>query len=76
MEAVLGLSMTSTSVGWVLLDGQDADGVVIDHDAFDVLADVAAHDDFSRHLAAVRGAQAIAAVQRPPGALHQRDVDR
>lgn len=36
MHAVLGLSMTPTTVGLVLVEGQDADGVTMDHEAFDV----------------------------------------
>ena len=38
METVLGLSMTSTSVGWVLLDGLGPDATTLDYDAFDVQA--------------------------------------
>ena len=52
--------MTSTSVGWVLLDGSDPTDMPLDHDAFDVGADEANDSDISRHAAAVRGAQAIA----------------
>ena len=61
VQTVLGLSMTSTSVGWVLLDGQGPDAATLDHDAFDVQsgADGAAGDT-SQHAAAARGAQAIA----------------
>ncbi len=36
MDTVLGLSLTSTSVGWVLVEGRDADGAILDHDDFDV----------------------------------------
>ena len=36
MDAVLGLSMTPTSVGLVLVEGQDADGATMDRDSFDV----------------------------------------
>jgi hypothetical protein len=32
----LGLSKTSTSIGWVLVDGQDVAGEPLDHDAFDI----------------------------------------
>lgn len=56
VDTVLGVSITSTSVGWVLVDGSAADGATLDHDAFDV--DVS---DTSQHAVAVRGAQAIAA---------------
>ncbi|HET6734742.1 DUF7159 family protein [Mycobacterium sp.] len=56
MDTVLGVSITSTGVGWVLVEGSAADGATLDHDAFDV--DVS---DTSQHAVAVRGAQAIAA---------------
>jgi hypothetical protein len=56
VETVLGVSITSTSVGWVLVDGSAADGATLDHDAFDVDA-----GDTSQHGVAVRGAQALAA---------------
>lgn len=58
---MLGLSMTSTSVGWLLLDRQGPDAFTLDHDAFDVqnTANGTTHDT-SQHAAAARGAQAIA----------------
>src|SRR6185295_16529036 len=61
VQTVLGLSMTSTSVGWVLLDGQGPGAAILDHDSFDVqcTAEVAAQDT-SAHTAAARGARAIA----------------
>ena len=36
MDAVLGLSVTPSAVGLVLVEGQDADGATMDHDAFEV----------------------------------------
>jgi hypothetical protein len=36
VRTVLGLSKTSTSIGWVLVDGNDVSGDPLDHDAFDV----------------------------------------
>ncbi len=36
MDAVLGLSMTPTTVGLVLVEGQDADGATMDRDKFAV----------------------------------------
>jgi len=36
VDAVLGLSMTPTSVGLVLVEGQDADGATMDRDTFAV----------------------------------------
>jgi hypothetical protein len=62
VQTVLGLSMTSTSVGWVLLDSQGPDATALDHDAFDVQSGGdGTEDDVSAHAAAARGAQAIAA---------------
>ena len=61
VQSVLGLSMTSTSVGWVLLDGQGRDAATLDDDAFDVRSgDDTTAGDMSQHAAAARGAQAIA----------------
>jgi hypothetical protein len=56
VDTVLGVSITSTGVGWVLADGSADDDATLDHDAFDVEA-----GDVSQHAVAVRGAQAIAA---------------
>jgi hypothetical protein len=74
-ETVLGLSITSTSVGWVLVDGSAAGGATLDHDAFDVDANT----DTSQHAVAVRGAQAIAAatgdVVRSIGVTWSGDVE-
>ncbi len=36
MDTVLGLSLTSTSVGWVLVEGREADGTILAHDDFEV----------------------------------------
>lgn len=36
MRTVLGLSKTSTSIGWVLVDERDAAAEPLDHDAFDI----------------------------------------
>jgi hypothetical protein len=36
LDTVLGLSLTSMSVGWVLAEGRDADGTILDHDDFQV----------------------------------------
>jgi hypothetical protein len=59
VQSVLGLSITSTGVGWVLLDGQGPEAVTLDHDAFDVQCGADAGDT-PQHTAAARGAQAIA----------------
>ncbi|WP_370062671.1 hypothetical protein [Mycobacterium sp. MAA66] len=57
MDAVLGLSMTPTSVGMVLVEGNDADGVTVERDAFEVLnsEDATAAVLRSESLAATRG---------------------
>lgn len=62
MENVLGLSLTSTSVGWVLVEGRDADGAILDHDDFDVdpTAGVQAVYTSEQANAAVLEAQAAA----------------
>ncbi|WP_217158625.1 DUF7159 family protein [[Mycobacterium] fortunisiensis] len=36
VEAVLGVSMTPSTVGLVLVEGHDADGATVEHDAFDI----------------------------------------
>ncbi|WP_102141285.1 DUF7159 family protein [Mycobacterium hubeiense] len=38
MEIVLGVSMTPTTVRMVLVEGEKADGVTVDHDVFDISA--------------------------------------
>ncbi|WP_428339222.1 DUF7159 family protein [Mycobacterium sp.] len=63
MNTVVGLSLTSTSVGWVLVEGRDADGAILDHDDFDVdpTAGVQAVYTSEQASAAVLEAQAAAA---------------
>jgi len=62
LDTVLGLSLTSTSVGWVLADGRDADGTILEHDDFGVCAGGAgsAIDTSEQATAAVLDAQAAA----------------
>ena len=38
MDIVLGVSMTPTTVRMVLVEGDKADGAIVDHDAFDITA--------------------------------------
>ncbi|OBG18759.1 hypothetical protein [Mycobacterium sp. 852002-51057_SCH5723018] len=38
MDTVLGLSLTPTTVGWVLAEGHDADGTILDHQEMGVRA--------------------------------------
>jgi hypothetical protein len=53
--------MTSTSLGWVILDRQGPDAFTLDHDAFDIQSTAdGTTPDPSQHTAAARGAQAIA----------------
>jgi hypothetical protein len=55
------MSMTATSVAWVLLDGQGRDAATLDKDAFDVQSSTdGTTADTAPHTAAVRGAQTIA----------------
>jgi acetyl-CoA acetyltransferase len=71
----VGLSITATQFGWILVEGSAADGATLDHDAFDVDADTGT----SQHAVAVRGAQAIAAatghVVRSIGVTWSDDVE-
>lgn len=62
MDTVLGLSLTSASVGWVLVEGRDADGSILDHDDFEVAptAGVQAVYTSEQASAAVLHAQAAA----------------
>jgi hypothetical protein len=62
LDTVLGLSLTSTSVGWVLVEGRDADGNIVDHDDFEVPAGagVPAVNTSEHASAAVLDAQAAA----------------
>lgn len=62
MDTVLGLSLTSTSVGWVLAEGREADGTILDHDDFQVGSGrgVRAVNTSAQTAAAVLEAQATA----------------
>jgi hypothetical protein len=39
VDIVLGVSMTPTTVRMVLVEGEKADGLIVDHDVFDITAD-------------------------------------
>ncbi len=60
MGTVLGLSLTPSRVGWVMLGGSSVDSETLDHDICDV-GSGSDDGDLARYLAAVRGVQAIAA---------------
>ncbi len=59
MEIVLGVSMTPTTVSIALVEGQKADGVIVEHDVFDITAiDGSATSSAPDHvIAAVLGTQ-------------------
>lgn len=60
MDTVLGLSLSPTRVGWVLVEGHDAEGDVLDHDEFAVGASVRAGNAAERATAAVLQTRAAA----------------
>jgi hypothetical protein len=61
VDAVLGLSVTPSAVGLVLVEGQDADGDTMDRDAFEV--------GFRGRTSAVRTSQQAAAAVRRSEAI-------
>jgi hypothetical protein len=63
LDTVVGLSLTSTSVGWVLVEGRDAAGSILDHDDFQVRSGggVRAVSTAQQTTIAVLDAQAAAA---------------
>ena len=65
MDAVLGLSVTPSAVGLVLVEGQDADGATMDRKAFEVgvRGRCNAAQTSERAAAAVRRSEAIAATR-------------
>ena len=61
MRTVLGLSKTSTSIGWVLVDVRNAGGDTLDYDAFDVdFGDKGTNGSIVEPAAIARRARAIA----------------
>ena len=65
MDAVLGLSVTPSAVGLVLVEGQDADGATMDRDAFEVRPrrQSSAQHTCEQAAAAVMRTEAIAAAR-------------
>jgi hypothetical protein len=61
VDAVLGLSMTPTSVGLVLVEGHEADGATVDHEAIDI--DHGSITTSEQATAAVLRTEAIAATR-------------
>lgn len=72
MDIVLGVSMTPTTVRMVLVEGDKADGVTVDHDVFDINAveGSATSNAADQVVAAVLGTQESAAA----GGHHLRSV--
>ena len=59
MDIVLGVSMTPTTVRMVLVEGERADGVTVDHDSFDVTAS----EDSANSAAADQVVEAVLGTQ-------------
>ncbi len=59
MDIVLGVSMAPTTVRMVLVEGENADGITVDHDVFDVTAveDAATMSAADQVVAAILGTQ-------------------
>ena len=55
MDIVLGVSMTPTTVRMVLVEGEKADGVTVDHDVFDVASAEGSANVADQVVAAVLG---------------------
>ena len=77
MDIVLGVSMTPTTVRMVLVEGEKADGVTVDHDVFEVsvrrrLSNVDAADQV---VAAVLGTKESAQAGRSSPQVDRRHVE-
>ncbi|HEX2212302.1 MAG TPA: hypothetical protein VHH12_02340, partial [Mycobacterium sp.] len=70
MDIVLGVSMTPTTVRMVLVEGVSADGVTVDHDAFDVTSMDGSANVADHVVAAVLGTRESA----ESGGHHLRSV--
>ncbi|MBU9762687.1 hypothetical protein FR943_02315 [Mycobacterium sp. TNTM28] len=57
MDIVLGVTMAPTTVRMVLVEGEKADGVTVDHDVFDVTAEDGSATAADQVLAAILGTQ-------------------
>ncbi|KRE27616.1 hypothetical protein ASG82_14605 [Mycobacterium sp. Soil538] len=55
MDIVLGVSMTPTTVRMVLVEGEKADGVTVDHDVFNVASDDGSANVAEQVVAAIQG---------------------
>ena len=71
MDIVLGVSMTPTTVRMVLVEGEKADGITVDHDVFEVAADDgSAINVADQVVAAVLGTKESA----PTGGHHLKSI--
>ena len=61
MDIALGVSMTPTTVRMVLVEGENADGVTVDHDVFDITSDHTSATAPEQVVAAILGTRASAA---------------
>jgi hypothetical protein len=61
VDIVLGVSMTPTTVRMVLVEGEKADGVTVDHDVFDIPADNPSATSPQQVVAAILGTRESAA---------------
>lgn len=55
MDIVLGVSMTPTTVRMVLVEGENADGVTVDHDTFDITTGEGSATAAEQVIAAILG---------------------
>ncbi|AFM15201.1 hypothetical protein Mycch_0379 [Mycolicibacterium chubuense NBB4] len=70
MDIVLGVSMTPTTVRMVLVEGEKADGVTVDHDVFDVTSVEGSANVADQVVAAVLGTKESAET----GGHHLRSI--
>jgi hypothetical protein len=61
VDIALGVSMTPVTVRLVLVEGEKADGVTVDHDVFDIAADSDSANASDRVVAAILGTRESAA---------------
>ena len=78
LETVLGLSVTPTTVGWVLAEGHGADGTILDHHELALRAGrgVRAVNTAEQVTEEVMRVDALAARERSPAACHRSDLER
>ncbi len=77
MDIVLGVSLTPKTVRMVLVEGEKADGAIVDHDTFDVSAATVRQPHCADQLvSAVLGTQESAAEGGHVLKADRRDVER